>query len=78
MKASPLQLSKFLQKQDTQFVIPIYQRNYDWSEEHCMQILEDIIAGYLDAIRSYDDLEDFIAICNASIEDWNAYARRRI
>lgn len=43
MKASPLQLSKFLQKQDTQFVIPIYQRNYDWEEEHCKQLLEDII-----------------------------------
>ena len=43
MKASPLQLSKFLQKQDTQFVIPIYQRNYDWTEEHCMQLLDDII-----------------------------------
>lgn len=43
MKASPLQLNKFLQKQDTQFVIPIYQRNYDWTEEHCMQLLEDII-----------------------------------
>ena len=41
------------------------------------EILEDIIAGYLDAIRSYDNLEDFIALCNASIEDWNAYARRR-
>ena len=43
MKASPLQLSKFLQKQDTQFVIPIYQRNYDWTEEHCKQLLDDII-----------------------------------
>lgn len=43
MKASPIQLNKFLQKQDTQFVIPIYQRNYDWSEEQCKQLLEDII-----------------------------------
>lgn len=43
MKASPLQLNKFLQKQDTQFVIPIYQRNYDWNEEQCKQLLEDII-----------------------------------
>ena len=42
MKASPLQLSKFLQKQDTQFVIPIYQRNYDWSEDNCRQLWEDI------------------------------------
>lgn len=43
MKASPIQLNKFLQKQDTQFVIPIYQRNYDLSEEQCKQLLEDII-----------------------------------
>lgn len=43
MKASPIQLNKFLQKQDTQFVIPIYQRNYDWNEEQCKQLLEDII-----------------------------------
>lgn len=43
MKASPIQLNKFLQKQDAQFVIPIYQRNYDWSEEQCKQLLEDII-----------------------------------
>lgn len=43
MKASPIQLNKFLQKQDTQFVIPIYQRDYDWSEEQCKQLLEDII-----------------------------------
>lgn len=43
MKASPIQLNKFLQKQDTQFVIPIYQRNYDWSEEQCKQLLEDIM-----------------------------------
>ena len=43
MKASVIQLNKFLQKQDTQFVIPIYQRNYDWDESHCKQLLDDII-----------------------------------
>ncbi len=43
MKASPTQLNKFLQKQDTQFIIPIYQRNYDWGEEHCKQLFEDIV-----------------------------------
>ncbi len=43
MKANPIQLFKFLQRQDTQFVIPIYQRNYDWSEEQCKQLLDDII-----------------------------------
>ncbi len=43
MKANPIQFCKFLQKQDTQFVIPIYQRNYDWNEVQCKQLLEDII-----------------------------------
>ena len=43
MKASVIQLNKFLQKQDTQFIIPIYQRNYDWDETHCKQLFEDII-----------------------------------
>lgn len=43
MKASPSQFYKFMQRPDTQFVIPIYQRNYDWSEEQCKQLLDDII-----------------------------------
>lgn len=43
MKANPIQLFKFLQRPDTQFVIPIYQRNYDWTEEQCQQLLDDII-----------------------------------
>lgn len=42
MKANPTQLYKFLQRQETQFVIPIYQRNYDWSEEQCQQLFDDI------------------------------------
>ena len=43
MKASVIQLNKFLQKQDTQFIIPIYQRNYDWDESHCKQLFDDIV-----------------------------------
>ncbi len=41
MKASPTHLSKFMQHQDTQFIIPIYQRNYDWTEVNCKQLLDD-------------------------------------
>jgi uncharacterized protein with ParB-like and HNH nuclease domain len=32
-----------LSKTDTQFIIPIYQRNYDWNKIHCEQLLSDII-----------------------------------
>jgi uncharacterized protein with ParB-like and HNH nuclease domain len=31
MKASQLQIINFLQTPRVQFVIPVYQRNYDWT-----------------------------------------------
>lgn len=43
MKASELQIVKFLKSPDVQFVIPIYQRNYDWSITECRELLKDII-----------------------------------
>lgn len=43
MKANEVRLTDFLSKTDTQFVIPIYQRNYDWKKNHCEQLLNDII-----------------------------------
>lgn len=44
MKANQLPINDFLQKPDVQFVIPVYQRNYDWTTAECMQLLEDIIS----------------------------------
>lgn len=42
MKASENQVQKFLSVTETRFVIPIYQRNYDWSLAQCKQLLDDI------------------------------------
>lgn len=42
MKAGENFLVKFMQQQDTQFIIPVYQRNYDWTRKHCEQLLFDI------------------------------------
>src|SRR5690606_26154772 len=44
MKANELQVVSFLQKPNVQFVIPVYQRNYDWTETECKQLLKDIKA----------------------------------
>lgn len=44
MKANELQVISFLQKPNVQFVIPVYQRNYDWTETECKQLLKDIKA----------------------------------
>lgn len=36
-------LTSFLGSNNVQFVIPVYQRNYDWKEDNCRQLLDDII-----------------------------------
>jgi uncharacterized protein with ParB-like and HNH nuclease domain len=43
MKANEVALNDFLSQTKTQFVIPVYQRNYDWTEEQCKQLLYDIL-----------------------------------
>jgi len=43
MKATETTLNNFLSQTKTQYIIPVYQRNYDWSEEQCHQLLNDII-----------------------------------
>ena len=33
----------FLDSSDTNFVIPVYQRNYDWKKEQCKQLYDDLV-----------------------------------
>ncbi len=42
MKANETKVEDFLSSNKTQFVIPVYQRNYDWSTAQCKQLLDDI------------------------------------
>ncbi len=43
MKANEINLNRFLSQTDTQFVIPVYQRNYDWTLTQCKQLYIDIL-----------------------------------
>ena len=43
MKASETKVEDFLSSNKTQFLIPVYQRNYDWSKIQCKQLLNDIL-----------------------------------
>lgn len=50
MKATEAKLLSFLQK-SPQFVIPIYQRTYSWTDKQCRQLWDDILrAGTSDTI----------------------------
>jgi len=42
MKANETKVQKFLANNETQFVIPVYQRNYDWTNKQCERLLKDI------------------------------------
>ena len=42
MKATEAKLLEFIKK-SPQFVIPIYQRSYSWSERECRQLWDDIV-----------------------------------
>lgn len=53
MKATEAKLLDFLKK-SPQFVIPIYQRTYSWSEKECRQLWEDILrTGRNDAVSAH-------------------------
>ena len=43
MKGSETKIVQFLEGSDKRFVIPVYQRNYDWKIENCKQLYDDLI-----------------------------------
>lgn len=43
MKANETKVEDFLSSNKTQFIIPVYQRNYDWTTGQCKQLLDDIL-----------------------------------
>jgi hypothetical protein len=50
VKATEAKLLAFLQK-SPQFVIPIYQRTYSWTDKQCRQLWDDILrAGSSDTV----------------------------
>lgn len=43
MKGSETKLVSYMQGADKRFIIPVYQRNYDWKIENCKQLYDDLI-----------------------------------
>ncbi len=44
MKGSEAKLVSYMQGADKRFIIPVYQRNYDWRIENCKQLYDDLIS----------------------------------
>lgn len=43
MKGSECKFVKYMEGADKRFVIPVYQRNYDWKTENCRQLYDDLV-----------------------------------
>lgn len=43
MKGSECKFLKFMEGSGKRFVIPVYQRNYDWKTEQCKQLFDDLM-----------------------------------
>lgn len=43
MKGSECKFVKYMEGSDKRFVIPVYQRNYDWKIENCKQLFDDLV-----------------------------------
>lgn len=46
MKANELPINNFLQEPKVKFIIPVYQRNYDWTTNECKELIDDIITVF--------------------------------
>ena len=43
MKGTASYLMKFLDGSQKRFIVPVYQRNYDWKKENCKQLFDDLV-----------------------------------
>lgn len=53
MKGQDQPLIKFFDGSDKRFIIPLYQRNYDWKEENCKRLFDDLIKLHLSQRSSH-------------------------
>ena len=42
MKGSATKMTGFMEGADKRYVIPVYQRKYDWRRDNCRQLYDDL------------------------------------
>ena len=53
MKGSEAQLLRFMDGVNNRYVIPVYQRKYDWKIDNCRQLYEDLKKIVIDGRNSH-------------------------
>lgn len=68
MKGEDKSLLKLMDGSENRFIIPVYQRNYDWGTSQCKQLFSDLIdivkykrpSHFFDAIRKLVVIDIFL------------------
>lgn len=53
MKGNEMKLVAYMQGSNKRFVIPVYQRNYDWKIENCKQLFDDLVKVICNGRKSH-------------------------
>ena len=53
MKGAELRLIEYMEGSKKRFIIPVYQRNYDWRIENCKQLFDDLVKVVKDSRKSH-------------------------
>ena len=53
MKGSECRIIEYMEGSKKRFVIPVYQRNYDWKTENCKQLYDDLVKVIKNNRRSH-------------------------
>lgn len=68
MEARQISIEDFLSSNKTRFIIPVYQRNYDWKEKNCLQLFEDIQNTGLQSERKSHFMGSVVYIANSDTD----------
>ena len=55
MKGEDKHLLRFFEGADKRFIIPLYQRNYDWEIKHCRHLFHDLVKLHEEGRKSHHE-----------------------
>lgn len=76
MKGDAQPLIKFFDGSDKRFIIPLYQRNYDWKEENCEQLFHDLMKLH-NSDRKSHFFGRIVSSIQSGTEDWFIIANQQ-
>lgn len=53
MNGSAQMLYQYMEGSSKRFIIPVYQRNYDWKIEQCKQLFDDLVKLFESGAKSH-------------------------